>query len=149
MLRICRSAYEAMILHVRSVYPEEGCGLLGGTDALACRHVAVPNVLHSASAYRMAPAAQVAAMSALEEAGEQLLALYHSHPGGPAWPSPRDVAEVTYPEAVMIIIASPLAELPELIEKLQAGAASIAEDMLADGKAKVAAAKKLMKMAGK
>jgi proteasome lid subunit RPN8/RPN11 len=51
----------------------------------------------------MEPGEQLKAMLAIEEAGEELLAIYHSHPGGPAWPSPSDVAEAAYPGVIHLI----------------------------------------------
>lgn len=104
-LRVCRDAFEAMLAHARKTHPEEACGLLGGRDDLACRQIAVPNLLRSATAFQMEPQAQITAMMALEEAGEQMLALYHSHPDGPAWPSARDIAEAAYPDAAFFIVS--------------------------------------------
>jgi proteasome lid subunit RPN8/RPN11 len=114
VLRIRRHAYEAMLQHLRAVYPEEGCGLLGGTGDEACRHIAVPNALRSPAAFRMAPAAQIAAFMMLEDAGERPLAFYHSHPQGPALPSRRDIVEAAYPDVVMLIVALPYAERPDV-----------------------------------
>jgi proteasome lid subunit RPN8/RPN11 len=40
-----------------------------------------------------------------EDAGLELLAIYHSHPQGPEGPSETDIAMATYPEATYIIIS--------------------------------------------
>jgi proteasome lid subunit RPN8/RPN11 len=41
----------------------------------------------------------------MREAGEDLLAIYHSHPASPAAPSTIDIAEAGYPEAIYLIIS--------------------------------------------
>ena len=33
-----------------------------------------------------------------------IVGVYHSHPAGDAWPSPRDVAEAFYPEWMHLIV---------------------------------------------
>ena len=96
---------EEMIAHVNSLYPEEACGLVGGQDERAGRLCPVENVLHSPVAFEMAPLQQIRAMLALEEEGLELIAIYHSHPHGPARPSASDVAQAYYPEAVQVIIS--------------------------------------------
>lgn len=44
-------------------------------------------------------------MLAIENDGLELLAIYHSHPAGPARPSPSDVAQAYYPEQAQLIIS--------------------------------------------
>lgn len=96
-----------MLAHLVSVLPEEGCGFLAGTAVTVTRHYPIENHLHSPTAYQMAPAAQLTAMQAAEAAGMTLLAIYHSHPKGPATPSPTDVAQAFYPSLAHVIIAYP------------------------------------------
>ena len=61
------------------------------------------NTLHSAVRYRMEPLEQLAAFEAIDAQGWQLVGIYHSHPAGPEQPSPTDIAEAYYPEAVYLI----------------------------------------------
>lgn len=96
---------EEMITHVVAHAPEEACGLVGGRAGRAIRLYPVENVLHSPVAYEMEPRQQVQAMLDMEAAGEELLAIYHSHPHGPAWPSPTDRRQAYYPDTAYIIIS--------------------------------------------
>jgi proteasome lid subunit RPN8/RPN11 len=104
-LFIGRSIYAAMIAHLQSVYPLEGCGLLAGADGRVQQHYPVNNRLDSPAAYEMEPAQLIAAFTAFEAEGLTLQAVYHSHPNGPAVPSATDIAQANYPEAAQIIIS--------------------------------------------
>lgn len=101
--------HKAMIRRASDGYPEEVCGLLAGTvDSRICRavsHYPIENALHSPVAYEMEPSAQVRAMVATESEGLELVAIYHSHPTGPAAPSRSDIAQALYPDAAQIIIS--------------------------------------------
>jgi len=88
--------YAAMRQHVASQAPLEACGLVAGRAGESRGIFPIENVLHSPSAYRMAPAQQVRALTRMEANGETLLAIYHSHPNGKPQPSRRDVAEAAY-----------------------------------------------------
>jgi proteasome lid subunit RPN8/RPN11 len=83
--------------------PEEACGLVAGVN---CRSVAVypiENALHSPVRFRMEPQQQVKAYLEILGKGWDLAAIYHSHPEGPVWPSPTDIAEAAYPEVIYLI----------------------------------------------
>jgi proteasome lid subunit RPN8/RPN11 len=97
--------YGEMLAHVRSMPSEEVCGLLGGRESNALLHFPIENVLHSADAFRMEAQSLVDAIYLLEKHNLSLAAIYHSHPHGPGKPSPRDLAENAYPEALHIIWA--------------------------------------------
>jgi len=94
-----------MVAHVRAAAPEEACGLLGGAGGRVCRVYPVENALHSPVAYTMEPHAQIETMLAIEAAGWELVGIFHSHPGGPAAPSPTDVRQAYYPEALTVILS--------------------------------------------
>lgn len=104
-LRLTSSLIEKMLAHAAAHYPEEACGLLGGRDGQATLFIPVENDLHSSVAYKMEPRQHVQAMYALDAAGLEIVAIYHSHPGGPARPSATDVVEANYPDSTQIIIS--------------------------------------------
>jgi len=101
-----RLDYEHMVqmyLDVRKRAPEEACGLLFGKGEQVEKVIAVTNILHSPNRYRMNPQEQYHLMKNMEDLGWDLLAIYHSHPQGPPYPSPIDVREAYYPNTVYLI----------------------------------------------
>ncbi len=55
--------------------------------------------------YLIAPRDQLRAFREMDDHGEELVAIYHSHPASQPYPSPTDRAEAHYPEAVYILIS--------------------------------------------
>lgn len=94
---------QAMLEHVLACLPEEACGLLIGADNQVEQVAAVTNALHSTVRYRMDPQEQYNWLMWMDEHHQELLAIFHSHPAGPAVPSETDLKEYYYPDAVMII----------------------------------------------
>ncbi len=94
-----------MLAHAQAEYPLEACGLLGGRNGRVRHLYAIENKLHSPTHYEMEPLQQIEALLHLEDSGNELLAIYHTHPRGPETPSPTDVALMTFPEATYIIIS--------------------------------------------
>jgi proteasome lid subunit RPN8/RPN11 len=98
---------DEVIKHAKASYPREGCGLIAGTKpALAgSRFIPMTNVAQSASEFEMDPAELIKKLRDLRNAGEELVAIYHSHPHGPAEPSHIDAERAYYPEAAHLIIS--------------------------------------------
>ena len=103
-----------MLAQLQAVYPLEGCGLLAGRAGRVERVYPVDNALHSPFEYEMDPRQQLQAMLDLEDAGWELLAIYHSHPHGPPDPSATDVARAYYPEALHVIVSLANHERPSV-----------------------------------
>jgi len=99
--------WDQMQQHVKNNPHEEVCGLLAGyrisTEYVVKTVISITNELHSPYRYRMDPKEQLKAFLAIEDRNMQLVAIYHSHPFGPAFPSPTDLREAYYPDAVQII----------------------------------------------
>lgn len=108
MLTLRRAHVEEMLAHAREARPAECCGLLGGSsqDALVSSVYRLRNVARSPLvAYEAAPEELFAAQKMMRERGEQMLAIYHSHPRAEEpLPSETDVRLAYYPSACYFII---------------------------------------------
>lgn len=93
--------------HARQSDPAECCGLIGGLDQ--CEAKSIYQLDNIASdplvTYEAAPEDLFAAQRLMRERGEELLAIYHSHPHA-AEPSPSDtdVRLAYYPSAIYLIV---------------------------------------------
>jgi proteasome lid subunit RPN8/RPN11 len=96
MLYVPRRLLEETQAHLRRELPKEGVGLWGGRREVE-RVIPLPNAHPSPlTAYLAEPLALLKALKALEKEGMALLAIYHSHPKGPAFPSPTDLQEARW-----------------------------------------------------
>ncbi|HFC53689.1 MAG TPA: M67 family peptidase [Gammaproteobacteria bacterium] len=84
----------------------EVCGLVSSRGGRPERIHPVANVAKQpGKLFRMDPEGLVDAMRRIRQGGEQLFAIYHSHPHGPAAPSATDLREAEYPEALYLIVS--------------------------------------------
>ena len=102
-LHIRPEHWAQMLDHVNRLDPEEACGIVSGKNRRTKLVYLVENILHSPVRFRMDAQQQVDAILEMEEQGDELLVIFHSHPGGPAVPSPTDVAGATFPDAINLI----------------------------------------------
>jgi proteasome lid subunit RPN8/RPN11 len=114
-MRIAQGLVEELIAHAREDLPNECCGLIGGRDGEAAVVHRVENAAASPLRYEMDPKAQYDAYTAIEEAGLELLAIYHSHTKSAAYPSQTDVNQaVAWPDQVYVIVSLADAEAPDV-----------------------------------
>jgi len=106
MITLQTSHRDQIFAYAIEANPAECCGLIGGAD---CRVTSI-YPLHNVAAdpnvsYEAAPEDLFAAQRQMRDRGEELLAIYHSHPrsASPA-PSETDVRLAYYPQAVYFII---------------------------------------------
>jgi proteasome lid subunit RPN8/RPN11 len=96
-----------IIAHARDSAPNECCGLVGGTaDAVVETVYRIRNIaLNPLVTYEAAPEDLFAAQRQMRERGEELIAIYHSHPRATnPEPSATDVRLAYYPSAVYLIV---------------------------------------------
>ncbi len=102
-LGLRREDWNQMQEHVQQALPEEACGLVGGEKNISKVVYTVLNGLKSPVRFQMDAHEQVQALLRIEEKGLDLLAIYHSHPTGPAHPSQTDLNEFAYPGVLYLI----------------------------------------------
>ena len=90
-MRIPREIFEELMEHAREDVPNECCGLIGGSDGRARTLYRARNAEASPLRYQLHPNDQIRIMREIEEAGEDLAAIYHSHTASPAYPSQTDI----------------------------------------------------------
>lgn len=97
---------EEIFAYAREAAPSECCGLVGGDGEHARSLYPLHNVAVNAYvAYEAAPEDLFIAQRQMRERGEQLLAIYHSHPrSAEPVPSETDVRLAYYPQAIYFII---------------------------------------------
>ena len=105
-VRLPGTVRAAIVAHARRDQPHECCGLLLGKGRTVEFAVAMRNVSASATRYRIDDAAHIDLRRVLRGVRPRLeiIGVYHSHPTGPAMPSPVDVDEAMYPEWIYLIV---------------------------------------------
>ena len=104
-MRISKSIYEELLEHARAEAPNECCGLIGGENGEAKSVYRARNAEASPLRYNLDPQDQFRIMSEMEERGEGLSAIYHSHTASPAYPSQTDINLAAYPDAIYLIVS--------------------------------------------
>jgi len=113
-MRIARQLIDELVAHAREDLPNECCGMVGGRDGVAATIHRAANAEASPLRYSIAPRDQLEISNAMDEAGEELLAIYHSHTRSVAVPSPTDVNLAFYPDALYVIVSLADADDPEV-----------------------------------
>jgi proteasome lid subunit RPN8/RPN11 len=102
-----REHLAAIISHASETAPDECCGMIGSVNGSKSNSIyRLRNVgSEPERAYEAAPEELFAAQRQMRERGENLLAIYHSHPrSNNPTPSETDVRLAYYPAATYLII---------------------------------------------
>jgi proteasome lid subunit RPN8/RPN11 len=114
MLRITRKLADIVINHACAGFPLEVCGIMGGTKGVVASIFRMTNTDQSNEHFTMDPKEQFAAMKEIRARGEEMLAIYHSHPESPARPSAEDIRLALTPGVSYIIVSLEKANSPVL-----------------------------------
>jgi proteasome lid subunit RPN8/RPN11 len=107
MIRLPREHLNEIFAHAHESEPAECCGLIGGTkDEWARSIYRLRNIARDERvSYEAAPEELFAAQREMRQRGEQLIAIYHSHPRATdPEPSDTDVRMAYYPSATYLIV---------------------------------------------
>jgi len=104
---------DEIIAHARDGLPNEACGILAGQDGRVERFFPAESDEPSPYYYRIEARDQIRIMNAIDDAGLDLVGIYHSHTSSPAYPSRTDAEQAFWPDAVYVIVslAEPAADV--------------------------------------
>ena len=104
-LRIPPAVSDELLAHARSEVPNEDCGILAGSlsEGAARSYHAARNADESPYVYTVHPEDLVRIVFGIEDAGDDLVAIFHSHTHTPAVPSPTDRRQAQYPDAFYVL----------------------------------------------
>jgi len=113
MLAIPRTYLQLVIDHCNAGYPNEMCGILSGRDGMVEKVYCMTNARPGPVSYEMDPEEQFRVMKDVRGSGLEMVGMFHSHPGGHAFPSSVDVEKAywpgtrlpNYPSAVYVIVS--------------------------------------------
>ena len=96
---------DEIVAHARAGLPNEACGILAGLDGRVERFFPAESDEPSPYYYRIESRDQIRIMNAIDEAGLDLIGIYHSHTSSPAFPSRTDAEQAFWPDAVYVIVS--------------------------------------------
>jgi [CysO sulfur-carrier protein]-S-L-cysteine hydrolase len=103
-VQITRDLLEQIIAQAHAEAPNECCGIIAAQDGKAVSVHPARNAAASPLRYEMEGMEQYRIQSAIEDAGHELGAIYHSHTRTPPVPSQTDINLAFYPEALYVIV---------------------------------------------
>jgi proteasome lid subunit RPN8/RPN11 len=118
-MRIPRALYDQMLAHAQAENPNECCGMVGTRDGQAVRVFATENTAASPLRFVIDPRELFVTYSAIEDAGLDFGAIYHSHTRSDPYPSQTDINfAVGWPGVAWLILglagAAPTARIYEI-----------------------------------
>jgi [CysO sulfur-carrier protein]-S-L-cysteine hydrolase len=97
--------WREMVGHCAAEQPYEACGLLSGRCGRAETIWKMENADRSPFSFSMREEQIRKVFGQMEQRGERLVAIYHSHPAAPAYPSPHDIEHACYPETAYLVLS--------------------------------------------
>ena len=103
MLEIMEPIYNDILRFASQEKPNEACGILGGIDNRAWAFYPMANIAKSSTFYTMDFKEQSAVIKDLRVRDMNMIAIFHSHPHSPAYPSTKDTEMAFYPVIYLIL----------------------------------------------
>jgi proteasome lid subunit RPN8/RPN11 len=103
-VQLDRALLEQIVAQAHAEAPNECCGIIAAVDGRAVAVHPATNAAASPLRYEMDGMEQYRIQTAIEDAGHQLGAIYHSHTRTAPEPSQTDINLAFYPEALYVIV---------------------------------------------
>jgi proteasome lid subunit RPN8/RPN11 len=114
-IRLPRAIRDAIVREARRSLPNEACGLIIGDRPVAdggrpLRWIPLGNAAASPFRYEIDPDDLLRVTVETEARDETIWAIVHSHVASPARPSPTDVRQSFYPDALYVLVSLDVGE---------------------------------------
>ena len=96
--------FDELVAHAKEDAPNECCGMIASRDGRAVKVYRAENAAASPLRYEIDGAEQYKIQMAIDDAGLDLGAIYHSHTRSEPYPSQTDINLAFYPEAIYLIV---------------------------------------------
>jgi proteasome lid subunit RPN8/RPN11 len=103
-MRISRPLLDELIAHARAEAPNECVGIITARDGVARSVITATNAAASPLRYELDPRELLRIHEAVDESGDELGAIYHSHTRSDPIPSQTDINLAFYPDALYVIV---------------------------------------------
>jgi proteasome lid subunit RPN8/RPN11 len=114
MIELDDVLFKEMVEHGLREFPNEACGLVAGRDGVPVRFVAMRNLDASPASYRLDPKEQLQVFDEMDDAGLDLLGIFHTHTHSEAYPSETDKRLAFYPDSFYMVMSLSDRERPLL-----------------------------------
>lgn len=106
VVRLPRALADELVEHARSELPDEACGILGGRAGEVRSFHRARNADASPYRYTVDPQDQLRIFDSIDEAGDEVVAIYHSHTKSAPYPSRTDVELARWwPDPAYLIVS--------------------------------------------
>jgi [CysO sulfur-carrier protein]-S-L-cysteine hydrolase len=114
-VRIAQPLLDEIVAHARDDVPNECCGMVAGRDGEATRIYRARNAEASPFRYTIHPQDQFRITMEIEDRGDEIAGIYHSHTKSPAEPSQTDVNLAdNWPDPLYLICSLANPDAPEV-----------------------------------
>jgi proteasome lid subunit RPN8/RPN11 len=113
-MRIAQSLIDEIVEHALADAPNECCGMIAARAGEAVTVHRARNAAASPLRYEIDGMEQYQLQTAIEDAGNDLGAIYHSHTRSAPYPSQTDINLAFYPESLYVIVGVQDRDAPEV-----------------------------------
>ncbi|MBI5310568.1 MAG: M67 family metallopeptidase [Actinobacteria bacterium] len=113
-MKFTQTQIDELIQHSRDDLPNECCGVIGSRDGVVETVYRAVNGAASPLRYELESRDLLRIFNAIDDADQEVGAIYHSHTRSAAYPSQTDINLALYPDALYIIVSLADAEAPDV-----------------------------------
>jgi proteasome lid subunit RPN8/RPN11 len=114
-VRISRALADEIVAHARADLPNECCGIIASRNGAAVKVYRAHNIHQSPLRFEIDSRDLIKIYSEIEESGDELGSMYHSHTKSPAYPSQTDVNFAQdWPGLIWLIVSLADRRAPEI-----------------------------------
>ena len=125
-MRISEQLRAELVAHARDDAPNECCGMVAAADGRLTAYFRAANEFASPMRFQIDSGDQIRITNEIEARGEEIGAIFHSHPKSEAYPSQTDVNLSAWWPGVLWLICS-LAEPEPVVRAFRIGDGEVEE----------------------